>query len=178
MRIPSASLLVVCALVLAACSGERAVPPRRDLTLLDPADQSATPAVVSARELAVTRAEPGATVMAPARRRSVPAPVRTGARQAHLAAQNSAPAPAPVQDADPATESEDATARDGHALAPGQQASVIPATSASGPAPVPDAGYFGEGGRRRGRLIVDGDRCIPGRGEVIPQAGPEGVVTF
>ena len=80
MRIPSASFLLPCALVLAACSAERPAPPRRDLTLLDPADQSATPAVVSARELAVTRLEPGATVAAPARRRPAPTPVSGSSR--------------------------------------------------------------------------------------------------
>lgn len=175
MRIPSASLLLACALVLAACSGERAVPPRRDLTLLDPADQSATPAVVSARELAVTRAEPGATVLAPARRRPVPAPVRTHARPAR---EVSAPAPAastptPVPAPEPVTDA--AAAGAGEALAPGQTVSVIPATSGSAPAPVPVGDFSTESGiRSRPVIIIGDDRCVPGRGEVIGRGRPHG----
>lgn len=179
MRIPSASLLLACALVLAACSGERAVPPRRDLTLLDPADQSATPAVVSARELAVARAEPGATVMAPARRRPVPAPVRTHARPARdvsaPTAAASTPAPVPTPEPVTAPEEDAAAAGAGEALAPGQTVSVIPATSGSAPAPVPVGDFSTESGiRSRPVIIVGDDRCVPGRGEVIGRGRPHG----
>ncbi len=177
MRIPSASLLLACALVLAACSGERAVPPRRDLTLLDPADQSATPAVVSARELAVTRAEPGATVMAPARRR--PVPVRTHARPAREvsapAPAASRPAPVPAPESVTASEDDAAAAGAGEALAPGQTVSVIPATSGSAPAPVPVGDFSTESGiRSRPVIIIGDDRCVPGRGEVIGRGRPHG----
>jgi hypothetical protein len=175
MRIPSASLLLPCALVLAACSGERAAPPRRDLTLLDPADQSATPAVVSARELAVTRAEPSATTLAPARRLPVPVPVRTRARPAR---EVSAPGLAASEPApEPAAASEDAAAAAGagEALAPGQTVSVIPATSGSAPAPVPVGDFSTESGiRSRPVIIIGDDRCVPGRGEVIGRGRPHG----
>ena len=178
MRIPS-SPLVACALVLAACGGERAAPPRRDLTLLDPADQSATPAIVSARELAVTRAEPGAAVVAPARRRPVPAPVRTHARPARAvsAPTPAASAPAPVPVPEPVTASDDAAAAAGagEALAPGQTVSVIPATSGPAPDPLPVGDFSTERGiRSRPVIIIGDDRCIPGRGEVIGRGRPHG----
>ena len=170
MRIPSASLLLACALVLAACSSERAAPARRDLTLLDPADQSATPAVVSARELAVTRAEPGATVVAP---------VRTHARPAREASAPTpaASAPAPVPVPEPVTVPDDAAtpAGAGEALAPGQTVSVIPATSAPAPDPLPVGDFSTERGiRSRPVIIIGDDRCVPGRGEVIGRGRPHG----
>jgi hypothetical protein len=172
MRIPSASLLLPCALVLAACSGERAAPSRRDLTLLDPADQSAAPAVVSARELAVTRAEPGATVLAPA-------PVRTHARPAREvsapAPAASAPAPVPAPEPVAVPEADAAAAGAGEALAPGQTVSVIPSTSGSAPAPVPVGDFSTERGiRSRPVIIIGDDRCVPGRGEVIGRGRPHG----
>ena len=170
MRIPSASLLLPCALVLAACSGERAAPPRRDLTLLDPADQSATPAVVSARELAVTRADPGVTVVAPARTHARPA--REVSAPAPTA---SAPAPVPTPEPVTAPEDDAAAAGAGEALAPGQTVSVIPATSGSAPAPVPVGDFSTESGiRSRPVIIVGDDRCVPGRGEVIGRGRPHG----
>jgi len=57
MRIPAVSVFLASALVLVACTAQRAEPARRDLTLLDPAAESVTPAVVSAREMAVSRVE-------------------------------------------------------------------------------------------------------------------------
>lgn len=176
MRIPSASLLLPCALVLAACSAERARPERRDLTLMDPADQSATPAVVSARELAATPAEPGAAHAPAVRlRRPAPAPIRTPARPAHEVAAPAAPASAaasasaPEEVAAPAQE-----AGAGRELAPGQTVSAIPATSAPAPAPVPVGDLTTERGITRPVIIIGDDRCIPGRGEVIGRGRPHG----
>lgn len=177
MRIPSASLLVPCALLLAACGAEQAQPARRDLTLLDPAAESAVPPVVSAREMAVTRTEPGVTQASP-RARPAPAPVRTRALPARKV---SAPAPdasmvasVPVEEPVAAGE-EPAAAGAGEALAPGQIVKVIPATSAPSPAPVPVGDFSTERGiRARPVIIIGDDRCIPGRGEVIPRGRPHG----
>jgi hypothetical protein len=170
MRIPSISLLLPGALVLAACGGEPTRPPR-DLTLLDPSAQATSDAVVSARELGAVRTETGVTntlaavrrLPAPARARAVPAAALPDAQPASTPAADS-PAPA-ADDEDVAL----AAGGAGHALEPGQTVTVVPATSA-GVAHRPEAGPYDEPAavrnRRRGH---DGDRCIPGRGEVMPR---------
>ncbi len=171
MRIPPVSLLLSGALVVAACSGERSVT-NRDLTLA-PSAESATAAVVSARELGLPEVEQS---RAPANLASRGAArVRIRAR-APAAAGGSALTPAPT--AEPEAESEDvAEAGAGHALAPGQTISVIPATSGAGPPAVPYSDYATEAGVRSPPpvwVVHGGDRCIPGRGEMIPRAGPPG----
>ena len=170
MRIPSVSLLLPGALVLTACGGEPARPPR-DLTLLDPSAQATTDAVVSARELGVVRTETGVSNASAAVRR-VPAPARARAVPA-AALPDAQPAPNPVATSPaPAADDEDVTLAAGgagHALEPGQTVTVVPATSA-GVTRRPEAEPFDAPAvmrnRRRGH---DGDRCIPGRGEVMPR---------
>jgi len=163
MRIPPVSLLLPAALVVAACSNERPVSADRDLTLA-PSAESATAAVVSARELGLPEVERSRV---PSTLSSRPARARARARPA---ADGSSLTPAPTPQPEPELENV-ADAGAGHALAPGQSVSVIPATSAAGPAPVPDHDFASERGMRsRPIWVVEGDdRCIPGRGEVIPR---------
>jgi hypothetical protein len=163
MRIPSISLLLPGALVVAACGGGANRPASRDLTLLDPASETTTGAVVSAREMGLVRTETGVTKTAAAVRR-LPAPARARAVPAAVMPEaQPAPAPTPDEDAGPVAGGA------GQALEPGQTVTVVPATSA-GVQHRPDPGSYTEPeGMRNRRRERHGDRCIPGRGEVLPQ---------
>ena len=170
MRIPSTSLLLPGALVLAACGGPNR-PASRDLTLLDPSNQTTTGAVVSAQEMGLVNTETGVTNSAATVRR-VPAPARARAVPAAVVPE-AQPAPTPpAASPTPAPNDEDAAPAAGgagHALEPGQTVTVVPATSAGvqhGPDPGPSTEPEGMRIRRREH---HGDRCIPGRGEVLPQ---------
>ena len=154
-------------LVVAACSGERPASSDRDLTLAPSVESATASAVVSARELGRPEIEQSRA----ARQRHFPH--QPGARPGAPRAGVSAPAAAPAADPEPDPEVDDAVDAGGHALAPGQSVSVIPATSGAGPAPAPYSDYAGEGEmRNHGRpgIVHGDDRCIPGRGEVIPRA--------
>jgi hypothetical protein len=173
MRVSPASLFLPAILVVAACSGERSTSSNRDLTLAPSVESATESAVVSARELGrpeIEQSRPPANVTSRVRRVRVRVP----------AAEVSAPAAAPAEDPEPDPVADDAVAAGGHALAPGQSVSVIPSTSGAGPAPAPHSDYAGDGEmRNRPAWHVHGDRCIPGRGEVIPRAGrPAGHVGF
>jgi hypothetical protein len=167
MRVPPASLVLPAVLVVAACSGERSASSDRDLTLAPSVESATGSAVVSARELGRPELEQSRT----------PANVTSRATRVRVrvhAAGVSAPAAAPAEQPEPDPEPDDAVVPGGHALAPGQSVSVIPHTSAAGPAAAPYSDYAGEGEMRERRPAwhVHGDRCIPGRGEVIPRADP------
>lgn len=163
MRIPSISLLLPGVLVVAACGGGADRAASRDLTLLDPANETTTGAVVSAREMGLVRTETGVTKTAASVRR-LPAPARARAVPAAVVPEvQPAPTPTPDEDAGPVAGGA------GQALEPGQTVTVVPATSA-GVQHGPDPGSYTEPeGMRNRRRERHGDRCIPGRGEVLPQ---------
>jgi hypothetical protein len=170
MRIPPTSFLLPGVLIAAACGGEPAASAHRDLTLA-PSAESAT-AVVSARELGLPEVEQSrAPASSASAARPAQARVRAPSRGPSVPQAVAAPAPAAVPDPAPAVEE----FADPHALAPGQTVSAIPATSGAGAAPVPDSDFASEAGiRSRPTWVIHGDRCIPGRGEVIPRRRPRG----
>lgn len=167
MRVPPAPLFLPAILVVAACGSERSASSDRDLTMAPSVESATASAVVSAQELGRPEIEQsGARANVRSRTTRVRVPVH--------AAGVSAPAAAAAEDPEPDAEANDLVEAGGHALAPGKSVSVIPATSGAGPAPVPFSDYAGEGEMRDRRPTwhVHGDRCIPGRGEVIPRADP------
>ncbi len=173
MRIPPSSILLPGVLLAVACGGERAAPVTRDLTLAPSVESATEGAVVSARELGLPEVEQSR------RPTSTAAVARHGATKARIrtpdAAGPSRPVVAPVAE-QPVPESDEvADVGAGHALAPGQTVSMIPATSGAGASPVPDSDYANEHEMHRPTWVIHGDdRCIPGRGEVIPRRGPHG----
>jgi hypothetical protein len=173
MRIWYACLAVPVALAAAACSSDRSESAPRDLTLLPSA--SATDAVASARELDLPRAEPdhsnaaGASAMTP-----VPARVRARPAKPVERAANEAPVVAP--DPEPSPESPAPGPRDvasaggaGMPLEPGQTVTVLPVSGGTGAQPLPASDIATEDQIRRPWIIIGDDRCIPGRGEVMPR---------
>ena len=163
MRTSSVLLFLPGIVILAACSAQRTEPAHRDLTLLAP-DNEALPAVVSARELGVTRIEPGPSDEASTPKRQ-PTPARTRVRPARIAADADTAATAP-DPSSPLSEQDVAFAGSGagRALEPGQSVTVLPAGS-DGVAGPPEADPVIAPPRH------DDDRCIPGRGEVMPRGG-------
>lgn len=162
------------ALLVAACNTDRPEPVSRDLTLL-PSSESALAPVASARELDLPRAEPGADRTSAARA-PTRAPARVHARPAHRTARAEAVAPVPSPDAEPAARApapgpENAAAGGaGTPLEPGQTVTLLPASTGAGTSPVPASGVAtAEGIRARPWIIIGDDRCIPGRGEVMPR---------
>lgn len=171
MRVPPASLFLPAIVVVAACRGERSASSGRDLTLAPSVESATASAVVSAQELGRPDIEQS---RAPASVTSRTTRVRVPVHAPAVSAPAVAPAAAPAEDPEPDAVADDAVETGGHALAPGQSVSAIPATSAAGPARAPYSDYAGEGEMRNRRPAwhVHGDRCIPGRGEVIPRADP------
>ncbi len=175
MRVTSVYLLFPAALVVASCSTERSESTPRDLTLL-PSAESATGAVASARELDLRPANPELTNSSAASA-PTPVPARVPARKARRSPDAPRVAPVPAPDAEPAPTSPSPGPRDvasaggaGTPLDPGQTVTVIPASGGSGSAPLPVSDVATERGIRQGPWIVIGDdRCIPGRGEVMPR---------
>ena len=165
MRITPATLLLPGALALAACNMERSEPAARDLTLLSQTE-SATAAVVSARELDLPKSQAAADARAALAAR--PAPARTRAHPAELTADAAVVAPTPAPEADALA------AGAGTSLEPGQTVTVIPATSGAGAGKVPGSEVLSDRDVRRPWIIIGDDRCVPGRGEVIPR-GPRGL---
>ncbi len=175
MRVTHVYLLFPAALVVASCSTERSESTPRDLTLL-PSAESATGAVASARELDLRPADPrlanASTASAPK-----PVPARVPARKAHRSTNASRVAPVPAPEAEPAPTSPSPGPRDvagaggaGTPLNPGETVTVVPASSGAGSAPLPASDVSTERGIRQGPWVVIGDdRCIPGRGEVMPR---------
>ncbi len=167
MRVSPAPLFLPAILVVAACSGERSASSDRDLTLAPSVASATASAVVSPEELGRPEIEHSR------------APVDVGSRTTRVrvrvhAAGLGPVAAAPAEDPEPDAEANDPVEAGGHALAPGKSVSVIPATSGAGPALVPYSDYADQGEMldRRPTWHVHGDRCIPGRGEVIPAADP------
>jgi hypothetical protein len=167
-------LAIPFALVVAACSSERSDSTPRDLTLL-PSAESATDAVASARELDLPRAEPeqknaaGASAL-------TPVPARVHARQAKRVDRAAKDAPVTAPDPEPAPESPAPGPRDvasaggaGTPLDPGQTVTVLPVSGGTGPQPLPVSDVATEGQIRRPWIVIGDDRCIPGRGEVMPR---------
>jgi hypothetical protein len=172
MRIPPHSLLLPGALILAACGGEQSRPASRDLTLLAPASETTSDAVVSAREMDLVKTETGGTNRSTVRR--LPAPrARTVAAVAAPDAGAGTPAPAPAGPATPAADGDNdvgfVTGGAGQALEPGQTVTVVPATSAGVQRGAEPGPYVEPAALRPRRHSHHGDRCIPGRGELIPQ---------
>jgi hypothetical protein len=169
-------VLLPAAIIVAACNTDRSESAPRDLTLL-PSTESATAGIASARELDLPRPDAGATrtsavrapTLAPARVRARPARQTShAAKVAPVASPNSEPAPS-----SPAPGPNDAAAGGaGMALDPGQTVTVVPASSGTGAAPFPATDIStARGMRPRPVIIIGDDRCIPGRGEIIPR-GP------
>jgi hypothetical protein len=173
MRTGYTCLAVSAALAIAACSSERSESTPRDLTLLPV--ESATDAVASARELNLPRAEPehsnaaGASAM-------TPVPARVHARPAKRVTRADKDAPVAAPDPEPAPESPAAGPHNvasaggaGTPLDPGQTVTVLPVSGGSGAAPLPVSDIATQDQIRRPWIIIGDDRCIPGRGEVMPR---------
>jgi hypothetical protein len=174
MRVRYVHYLLPGALVVAACNTERSESAPRDLTLL-PSTESATPAVASARELDLPRSDAGLTSQS-STRAPTPVPARAHARPAKRSEHAAALTPVPAPDAEPAPTSPAPGPRDaalagaGTPLEPGQTVTVLPASSGAGTAPLPGSDVStAEGIRARPWIIIGDDRCIPGRGEVMPR---------
>jgi hypothetical protein len=174
MRIWYTCFAVPAALAVAACTSERSESTPRDLTLL-PSAESATGAVASARELDLPRAEPDQSNAAGASALT-PVPARVRARPAKRAERAPRDAPVAAPDAEPAPESPAAGPRDvasaggaGMPLDPGQTVTVLPVSGGTGAAPLPVSDVASEDQIRRPWIIIGDDRCIPGRGEVMPR---------
>jgi hypothetical protein len=160
----------------AGCSRPVDEPPPRDLTLLVGAESTATPATTSARELDRPDPEPRAPVATGTAVRPRLAPIRAHAEAAAPSAEARSPAPVPVPAAEPAPTASPAPAPAtvaaggaGTPLEPGQSVTIVPAGASAGPGQVPQTELLTprqmDGG---GVIIIDDDRCIPGRGELLP----------
>jgi hypothetical protein len=175
MRVRFVCFLLPGALVVAACNTERSEPARRDLTLL-PSAESATAAVVSARELDLPKPDAGVSSTS-AVRAPTPAPARVHAQPAWKSDHSATVAPVPAPNAEPAPSSPAPGPKDaavaggaGTPLEPGQTVTLIPASAGAGAAPLPASDVSTEQGiRARPWIIIGDDRCIPGRGEVMPR---------
>ncbi|HET7599467.1 MAG TPA: hypothetical protein VFK09_04210 [Gemmatimonadales bacterium] len=172
---PLALTLLVPGLWVAACSRPSGEPAGRDLTLLTAERDSAAPGVVSARELGLATPEPRDSAPADAtpRRRPVAAPRHATpaapAPEAARAAPVPAPEPAPARSADPGPAHGPAAGGAVTALEPGQSVATLPATAAGAPDQLPPTELVSERQLRGRRLIIIGDdRCVPGRGELVP----------
>jgi hypothetical protein len=164
------------AIVVAACNTDRSESAARDLTLL-PSTESATAGIASARELDLPRPDAGATSTSAAQAPTL-APARVRARPAQRTSHAAEVAPVPSPSTEPAPSSPAPGASDaalggaGVALNPGQTVTVVPASSGAGSTPFPATDVStARGMRARPVIIIGDDRCIPGRGEVIPR-GP------
>jgi len=173
MRVRHVSYLIPAALVVAGCNTERPEAASRDLTLL-PSSESATPAVASARELDLPKPDVGLDNPSAARL-PTPMPARVHARPAAPSSHSDklAPVPDPAADLAPTPPAPGpqvaATGGAGMGLEPGQTVTVLPASS-SGTAPLPASDISTEEGiKARPWIIIGDDRCIPGRGEVMPR---------
>jgi hypothetical protein len=169
-------VLLPAAIVVAACNTDRSESAPRDLTLL-PSTESATAGITSARELDLPRPDAGA-VRTSAARAPTPAPARVRARPARQTSQAANVAPVASPNTEPAPSSPApgpsvaAAGGAGLALDPGQTVTIIPASSGAGAAPFPATDVStAQGMRARPVIIIGDDRCIPGRGEIIPR-GP------
>jgi hypothetical protein len=163
------------AAVVAGCSRPADEPAKRDLTLLADVDTSKL-AVVSPRELLRSDPEPQAPVAAPTAVRPQLVPVRKHAKPAAPtpAAHSSAPVATPNASPTPhgpplPTQVASAPKGAGTPLDPGQSVTQMPAASSTNPGTVPgtDASPLHELGR--GIIIIGDDRCVPGRGELLPR---------
>lgn len=175
MRVWYPYLVVPAALAVAGCTTERSESAPRDLTLL-PSAESSTGAVASARELDLPRAEPEPG-QASAASTLTPVPARVHARPARRSERSTGSAPVPAADPEPSSASPSPGPRDvasaggaGTPLDPGQTVTVIPASGGTGTAPLPVSDVSTEEGiRARPWIVIGDDRCIPGRGEVMPR---------
>jgi hypothetical protein len=163
--------------ILAGCSRPADEGAARDLTLLQTPESSATRGIVSARELDRPDPEPQLPVQAPsaARPRLVPARAHAVAaaraseslRQAPLPVPNAEPAPAPEPTPSPAPVA--AAAGAGTPLEPGQSVTLVPAGASAAPGAMPPTELVTAREMAGRRIIVVGDdRCVPGRGELLP----------
>jgi hypothetical protein len=162
----------------AGCSRPAAEPAQRDLTLLTAADSSATAAIASARELDRVDPEPRTRAEAGVTLRPRPVPVRAHAKPAAPAPEASAPAPVAAPAPTPAAKHAPApppapatlAARGaGTPLEPGQSVTLVPAGATAGPGQVPGTELLtAQEMGHRSIIIIGDDRCVPGRGELLP----------
>ncbi|HEU5171838.1 MAG TPA: hypothetical protein VFU46_14920 [Gemmatimonadales bacterium] len=171
MRCRLPVLAVAIAVAAAGCAPEAAQPPSRDLTILA---VPAEPVVAGPVELARSSGTPivAAAAESPVRRpRAVRQPAVPVEPAPEPAAERLATAPlvsadAPAADA-PMTDSWTGA---GRALEPGQSVGVVPAVATGGSAQMPPTELVSATAMRRrwGGGIHGGDRCIPGRDELLP----------
>ncbi len=163
------------AALAAGCSRPSDEPAARDLTLLTTPESSATSAVVSARELIRSPAEPLSPAPAGTAARLRLVPVRAPAKAAAPRPEPAPPAPVPNAEVarsrspEPAPAPVAAAAGAGMALEPGQSVTVVSAGASAGPAQLPPTELISSHEMAGRRIIIIGDdRCVPGRGELLP----------
>jgi hypothetical protein len=163
------------AAVAAGCSRPADEPAKRDLTLLADVDTSKL-SVVSPRELIRSDPEPQAPVAASTAVQPRLVPVRKHAKPAaptpaaHTSAPVATPEASPAPQGPPTpTQVASAPKGAGTPLDPGQSVTVMPAATSTSPGNVPgaDASPIHELGR--GIIIIGDDRCVPGRGDLLPR---------
>jgi len=161
--------VAVAALAVAACSSgpdpDRST--SRDLTLVT---APAPDAVLGPVERIGSSPSPSAPAVA-----SAPAPRPKPARRSAVAAATevmpTSVAPVPAAGAEPSPPTPeplmDTWTGAGRALEPGQAVGVVPVAMGSG-SPLPQTDLVSERGIRWTGMVHGGDRCIPGRDEMIP----------
>ena len=161
--------------VIAGCSRPAVEPAKRDLTLLGDVDTSKL-AVISPNELLRPDPQPQAPVATTTTVRPHFVPARKHAKPAAPtpAAHNSAPVATP--DASPTpqgpplpTQVASAPKGAGTPLDPGQSVTQMPAATSTSPGNVPGTDVYTLHELGRGIIIIGDDRCVPGRGELLPR---------
>jgi hypothetical protein len=167
--------LLLPGVVITGCSRPAVEPAKRDLTLLGDVDTSKL-AVISPNELLRPDPQPQAPVattstvrpqLVPARKHAKPAaPTPAARKSAPVATPNASPTP---QGPPMPTEVASAPKGAGTPLDPGQSVTQMPAATSTSPGTVPsaDASTLQELGR--GIIIIGDDRCVPGRGDLLPR---------
>lgn len=175
MRKLALAVLLPGALV-AGCSRRPAdEPAKRDLTLLADVDTSKFP-IVSPRELWRSDPEPQAPVAAPTAVRPHLVPARKHAKPAAPAPAAHRTAPVAAPDASPAPQGPPtptpvaaAPKGAGTPLDPGQSVTIMPASASTSPGNVPTTDALGVHELGHGIIIIGDDRCVPGRGDLMPR---------